>query len=71
MALWLLAPDLTESPAWILTREPTEEDDSQAAQLATAYFEEFHGLATVEEQRHYFSGVLAANHLANELGGQV
>ena len=35
-----------------------------------AYFEEFHGLATVDEKLHYVSAVLAANHLANELGDQ-
>lgn len=64
LALWLLAPEIAGMPAWLLTREPTEDEERRASHLARAYYEGFHGLQTAEEKSSFISGVLAACHLA-------
>jgi hypothetical protein len=66
LALWLAAPDVSEKPAWLLTCEPTQEEEETASKFALAYFEGMQDLETQEERRVFAQGVIHANFLLNE-----
>lgn len=66
LALWLVAPDVAEVPAWLHTREPTPAEEATAAKYARAYFEELKEIQTLEDRRRFVQGVIVANHLLSE-----
>ncbi len=63
LAMWLMAPDVAEPPAWLLTREPSREEESTASRFAVAYFKEMRDLDTVEERLNFVHGAIRANNI--------
>ena len=63
LALWLAAPDVAEQPGWLLTREPTQDEEATASKFAIAYFEGMRDLENGESRRSFVNGVIHANHL--------
>ena len=72
LALWLMAPDVAEPPAWLLTREPSREEETTASKFAVAYFKEMRDLKTAEERLNFVHGAIRANNIfrLSELPGQ-
>lgn len=62
-ALTLAAPDVAEHPAWLLTREPTQDEEATASKFAIAYFDGIRDLKDGESRRAFVNGVIHANHL--------
>ena len=63
LAFWLMAPDDAEPPAWMLSREPSREEETVASRFAVAYFKEMRDLETVGERRDFIHSALRANNI--------
>jgi hypothetical protein len=53
LALWLMAPDVTEPPDWLRTREPSREEETAASRFAVAYFKEMQDLETTDKRLNF------------------
>jgi len=63
LGLWLMAPDLIERPPWLLTRDPTDAEQSLAVLTALYIVPRFTTLATDYERRAFVQGCADAGHL--------
>jgi hypothetical protein len=66
LALWLVAPDVAEMPAWLHTRESTPVEEETASRFAVAYYKELQEFETPDEKRQFVQGVIHANHLLHD-----
>ena len=68
LAMWLVAPDAAEAPPWMLTRDPTADEERDAARLAAFHLPGLRELETQDERRQYVQGVIDASHMISEDG---
>jgi len=67
LALAYLDPDLMEKPGWLIVREPTEDEDKRASEIAAVFWSTYHGLEFEEEKRAFAQGVIDAVAVGQDL----
>jgi len=68
LAMWLVSSDVAEAPAWMLTRESTDDEESDAARLTAFHLPGLREMETRDERRQYVQGVIDASHMISEDG---